>query len=540
MNNTHPKLITDLEIDEKVFPVIDKTTTIYGRMRLREMLDVINYGQDELLGQRYILESFFYNPTMCKAIYKQLRKIKQLEDDINWLFSSDTSYDNFLFGYDVLNIKELLTAKNFLKIYSPSFVVIIYLIIYLILRYKGLKLDIKSYLLGIYNGYKSLLNGILHLILRNKNMISLLTNIFATTYVVYHIYNVYNSCETSLTHYKSCDDFSNRFKNIRQFVDGVSAIFKTDSVLLNEKTSIILPLQDINNILSDKHIKSFGSILLFKKEITKYESKFNSILQYVGTVDAYLSIVRLLSLGYTFPNFDFSPQKNQPYISAENLWCPYMDDDQVLNSYFAGNDRPNNTIITGPNTSGKSTYIRNAMLSILLSQTIGVTCCGDLTFTPLCILFSYMDIPNIARYKESLFEAEVQRCMEYCKMVENLPEDAFMFTIMDELFTGTNPIEGAAGSYAVCDYVGKSKNSLLIVTTHFNELTKLGIKHPKRFSNKKFMVDRMEDGQISRNYVLQDGISDQNIAIELLYYKGYNTSIVDKAMKKIKNLKKIK
>jgi DNA mismatch repair protein MutS len=149
-----------------------------------------------------------------------------------------------------------------------------------------------------------------------------------------------------------------------------------------------------------------------------------------------------------------------------------------------------------------------------------------------------MDIPNIARYKESLFEAEVHRCMEYCNMVENLPENAFMFTIMDELFTGTNPLEGAAGSYAVCDYVGKSKNSLLIVTTHFNELTKLGIKHNKRFSNKKFVVDYSEDGQIIRNYVLQEGVSDQNIAIELLYQKGYNTSIVNKAMKTLKNIKK--
>ena len=193
-------------------------------------------------------------------------------------------------------------------------------------------------------------------------------------------------------------------------------------------------------------------------------------------------------------------------------------------------------IITGPNTSGKSTYIRNVMLAIFLSQTLGVCYCDEIVFTPFYSLFTYINIPNIARNKESLFEAEIMRCMDYCKIIEELDENHYLFTVIDELFTGTNPKEGIAGSYAVCDYVGKFDTSLLILTTHFEELTGLASCYPNRFKNMKFSVIKKNDGGFHRPYVIEEGISRQNIAIELLHDKGYNEEIIGRALEKMDEL----
>ena len=44
---------------------------------------------------------------------------------------------------------------------------------------------------------------------------------------------------------------------------------------------------------------------------------------------------------------------------------------------------------------------------------------------------------------------------------------------MDEIFSSTNPEEGISGGYAICERLGELKNSMNIITTHFNYLTRL-------------------------------------------------------------------
>ena len=170
-----------------------------------------------------------------------------------------------------------------------------------------------------------------------------------------------------------------------------------------------------------------------------------------------------------------------------------------------------------------------------MSQTLGISACESIKFTPFHNLFTYLDIPNISRDKESLFEAEVHRCLEFCETMERIPPTKFSFTIMDELFTGTNPSEGIASSYAVCEYLGQFDNSIMIVTTHFNKLTELSNVYPIKFTNKKFYVQKLEDGTFQRPYKISNGVSDQNIAIELLRNKGYNSAIIDRAIKILNN-----
>jgi len=292
-------------------------------------------------------------------------------------------------------------------------------------------------------------------------------------------------------------------------------------------------IKEINNLF-DNRTNKFGYELLIKKNNKNYEYKFNSILQYIGLIDSFINISKMvIQMGYTFPKFDFN-KNNGPYIDALGLWSPFMGYNQVKNDCIMG--QPNTIILTGPNTSGKSTYIRNIMLAIFMAQTLGVTCCDNFIFTPFKYLFTYLDIPNISRLKESLFESEILRCMEYCNILENLNENEFTCTILDEIFTGTNPKEGIASSAAVCEYIGHFNNSLNIITTHFMQLTNLEKEYPDKFKNMRFRVIENKDGSFKRSYLIEDGISDQHIAIKLLKNKGYNNTIVNRALDKLKEL----
>ena len=119
-------------------------------------------------------------------------------------------------------------------------------------------------------------------------------------------------------------------------------------------------------------------------------------------------------MGFVFPKFDYI--NPTPYLDIENMG----KHKQVLNSLSLGG--PNTMIITGPNTSGKTTYIRNSMICVLLAQTLGVCPCSEITLTPMRYLFTYLDIPNISRERESLFEAEAKRCLSYSKILESMPK----------------------------------------------------------------------------------------------------------------------
>jgi len=270
---------------------------------------------------------------------------------------------------------------------------------------------------------------------------------------------------------------------------------------------------------------NFGKMLFYKKNISMFQKELKQIMNYIGILDAYINIYHLHEYhDYCIPEYDFTNDK--PYIDAYKLRNPLLSYGQVKNNCALDK----NMIITGANMSGKSTYMRNCMLSVYLSQTICIAPCDKITFTPFHHLFTYMNIPDVVG-KESLFEAEINRCLNYINYMKDLDKNKFVFGIIDELFTGTSPNEGVAGSFAVCEYLSKYDNLLLELSTHFHKLTKLQELYPYKFINKMFYVKSDDENEFVRDYKIYDGISTQNLAFDLLLYKGYDPELVMMAYK---------
>ena len=99
---------------------------------------------------------------------------------------------------------------------------------------------------------------------------------------------------------------------------------------------------------------------------------------------------------------------------------------------------------------------------------------------------------------------------------------------MDEIFTGTNPKEGEAAAYGVAKHISSFGNNMTIVATHFKELTNLEITTGGLFKNYKVSVIK-KDGGFIYPYKLEQGISDQPIALQLLANEGFASEILDEA-----------
>jgi len=269
------------------------------------------------------------------------------------------------------------------------------------------------------------------------------------------------------------------------------------------------------------------------------ESIFNG-LQVIGLLDAYLSIAELIREHKNAPaKFCFVnlAKSNTPIIEAEDFWHPTIPADKVVtNSIALGTPgQPRNIVLTGPNAGGKSTILKALILCILLGQTFGVAPASQFTFTPFARINTYLNITDDISGKRSLFQAELYRAKTLLDEIKALPRGKFSFTILDEILTGTEPVEGEAAAYGIGKHLATFPQSIALVATHFQGLTSLEKDTNRIFKNVNVRVNKEQNNTLTYPFKLFNGISNQQIALQILQAEGFNPKIVELAMHVLQN-----
>ena len=337
---------------------------------------------------------------------------------------------------------------------------------------------------------------------------------------------------------------------IRVLDSTAEAIHNHPELLRLENAQCLLTFNKKNNSLSPK-LQSLVSLLKtpsFKGKVSIFsqngrvraayalmqeiKGELAPFLLALGEVDAYLSFATLYNEykgkenGFVFATY---LEQTSPYLHSENMWNPFIPSEKaIVNSITLGNNLPLNIILTGPNAGGKSTFIKGITLNVLLAQTIGIVPAHNFSFTPFAKINTYMNISDDISAGKSLFMSEVLRAQELVDTIQNLPKNKFVFSVMDEMFSGTSPKEGEATSYAVAENLGKNSHSLLLLATHFPELKKLEAA-TGNFKNYQVRVVHHTDGTFTYPFKLQEGAADQNVAIDILKQQGFSSSILDRA-----------
>ena len=181
----------------------------------------------------------------------------------------------------------------------------------------------------------------------------------------------------------------------------------------------------------------------------------------------------------------------------------------VKNSYSLSK----NYIITGPNASGKTTFVKTTLINVLLSQQIGCGYYKHATINPYQELCSYINIPDTSG-RDSLFQAEARRCKEILDLVQHKR----VFCIFDELFSGTNPSEASASAYAFLRYL--SPRSTFMLTTHF-----IDICVPLQSKNIQ-NIHMKTTPPLIYSYKIKKGVSSIKGGVEVLKQLQYPTDII--------------
>ncbi len=196
----------------------------------------------------------------------------------------------------------------------------------------------------------------------------------------------------------------------------------------------------------------------------------------------------------------------------------------VENDVFLDNENNHLLIITGPNMAGKSTFIRQVALIVLMAQLgsfvpaqaahIGVV---DRIFTRIGAA------DNIAR-GESTFMVEMN---ETANILLNASPRSLL--IFDEIGRGTSTFDGISIAWAVCEYLNQQAGfrPKTLFATHYHELTELG-DHRRGIKNFNVTVKEVEDGILFLRKVVP-GAADRSYGIHVGKLAGLPAEIIQRA-----------
>ena len=201
----------------------------------------------------------------------------------------------------------------------------------------------------------------------------------------------------------------------------------------------------------------------------------------------------------------------------------YVKNDIVLD------DKNNLIILTGPNMSGKSTYMKQVALNIIMSH-IGSYVAADYAKIPIVDkIFTRVGASDDLLTGQSTFMLEMT---EVASILNNATNKSFI--VLDEIGRGTSTYDGISIATAITEYIHNNIGAKTIFATHYHELTELE-KELERAIN--FRVEVKEDGKnvVFLREIVKGG-ADKSYGIEVARLSGVPKEVLNRSRKILKKL----
>ena len=201
----------------------------------------------------------------------------------------------------------------------------------------------------------------------------------------------------------------------------------------------------------------------------------------------------------------------------------------VPNDFYLDNDENRLLIITGPNMSGKSTYLRSSALIAVMAH-CGCFVPADMAEIPLLDrIFTRVGASDNLSRGESTFMVEM---VETANILKNATKNSLI--ILDEIGRGTSTFDGISIAWAVAEHILNNIGAKTLFATHYFELTEIGEKG-KGAQNYTVSVEEWNNEVIFLRKVIK-GTADKSYGIYVGKMAGLPESVIKRANEVLSDL----
>jgi DNA mismatch repair protein MutS len=186
-------------------------------------------------------------------------------------------------------------------------------------------------------------------------------------------------------------------------------------------------------------------------------------------------------------------------------------------------------ILTGPNMAGKSTYIRQVALLVLMAQAGSYLPAARATVGVVDRIFTRVGAADDLTRGQSTFMVEMN---ETANILNNATEKSLV--ILDEIGRGTSTFDGLSIAWAVAEHLHNAVGAKTLFATHYHELVDLA-KTCTGVKNYNVVVREWNDQVIFLRKVVA-GCADQSYGIQVARLAGLPPSVLHRAKEILKNL----
>lgn len=198
----------------------------------------------------------------------------------------------------------------------------------------------------------------------------------------------------------------------------------------------------------------------------------------------------------------------------------FISNDTLLNMTDS-----NMVILTGPNMSGKSTYIRQVAIIILMAQIGCFVPAKSATISLVDRIFTRVGASDDLSRGRSTFMVEMD---EAANIINNATK--YSLIVLDEIGRGTSTYDGVSIAWALSEYLIKEVRARTLFATHYHELLKLSEKYPESTQNLNVLVEEdLEEGTVIFLRKIVKGGTDRSYGIYVAKMAGLPEKIIKRA-----------
>ena len=337
-------------------------------------------------------------------------------------------------------------------------------------------------------------------------------------------------CEHEIRRVNYCVSLALSLHRMRKWKEPELHRYFSEAYAHLDRMKPILRSGPVMSVLNSDPFQSASMIFFFtdliafeilKKRIARYHEHFLAVHEAIGRIDASIAVAsyRAGLDKWCEPVIDFDADR--PGICAREIRHPMLKE-PVPNDLMT----ERSILITGSNASGKSTYLRSAVLCALMAQTICTCTCEEYKGSPFRI-YTSIALSDDLLAGESYYIAEIRSLK---RILDEQQKDGFILCALDEVLRGTNTIERIAASTEILKALSRP-GTICLAATHDAELCALAGEDYQLVH----FEETVSDTGICFDYKLKEGPAETRNAIHLLKLMGFDDAIVTSAYDRADN-----